>query len=94
MRSQLVLVPVALAYTVLLLHSWAPDSLSLILPGSLQEGLSGECAWPHMLSVGRIGQPRTCLAVCLSCSADKLLCRLGRLAQQCLLPKHRRDVVG
>ena len=41
-RSSLIFIPVALAYTVLLAFSWEPDTLALILPGSLQEGLSGE----------------------------------------------------
>lgn len=37
-------VPLALAYTALLIASWQPDTMSLILPGSLNEGLSGELA--------------------------------------------------
>ena len=41
MSSSLIVVPVALAYAVLLAHSWEPDTLSLILPGSLREGLAG-----------------------------------------------------
>jgi hypothetical protein len=36
--------PLALAYAFLLMHSWQTDTLKLILPGSLQEGLSG---MPH-----------------------------------------------
>ena len=36
-----VLVPMVLAYAFLLAHSWQADTLKLILPGSLQEGLSG-----------------------------------------------------
>lgn len=35
------LLPLAAAYGVLLAWSWAPDTLQLILPGSLAEGLSG-----------------------------------------------------
>lgn len=44
MRSHLALMPAAICYTVLLWHSWSPDSLSLILPGSLKEGFSGKNA--------------------------------------------------
>jgi hypothetical protein len=33
--------PLALAYAFLLAHSWQADTLKLILPGTLQEGLSG-----------------------------------------------------
>ena len=40
--SSLIFIPVAVAYTVLLAFSWEPDTLALILPGSLQDGLSGE----------------------------------------------------
>ena len=40
-QSELSLAPVALAYGYLLLHSWEPDTLQLILPGSLKEGFSG-----------------------------------------------------
>ena len=39
--SNLCLVPVAVCYAVLLCQAWSPDSLSLILPGSIQDGLSG-----------------------------------------------------
>jgi hypothetical protein len=49
-------VPLALAYTALLIASWQPDTLSLILPGSFSEGLSGDSvcdAWclGHVLRV-------------------------------------------
>ena len=42
-------VPVALAYGFLLAHSWQADTLHLILPGSLQKGLSG-LPWSHLHS--------------------------------------------
>lgn len=41
LRSELVFVPLALLYLFLLVHSWEPDTLRLILPGSLAEGLKG-----------------------------------------------------
>ena len=41
-RSDAILVPVALAYLFLLVHSLQPDTLALILPGSLKAGLSGQ----------------------------------------------------
>ncbi|KAK9842571.1 hypothetical protein WJX81_006808 [Elliptochloris bilobata] len=41
MRSDLHFVPLALLYLYLLVHSWEPDTLSLILPGSLAEGFKG-----------------------------------------------------
>ena len=48
--------PLALAYAFLLAHSWQADTLKLILPGSLQEGLSG-------MSHGMAITPRcTCVA--------------------------------
>lgn len=40
-KSNTAYVPIALAYVYLLAISWQPDSLSLILPGSLQAGLVG-----------------------------------------------------
>lgn len=39
--SNWTLVPPALGYIFLLVHSYQPDTLSLVLPGSLKEGLSG-----------------------------------------------------
>ena len=36
------LLPLAAVYGVLLAWSWAPDTVQLVLPGSLAEGLSGE----------------------------------------------------
>jgi hypothetical protein len=33
--------PLCLAYVALLAASWTPDTLSIIMPGSLKEGLSG-----------------------------------------------------
>ena len=44
-----ILVPMALAYAFLLAHSWQADTLKLILPGSLQEGLSGTIMHPLQL---------------------------------------------
>lgn len=41
LRSPWTLVPVALAYGVLLSWSWQPDTFSLILPGSLADGFKG-----------------------------------------------------
>lgn len=41
MRSIWVLTPLALAYGVLLWFSWEADTLSLILPGSWEEGFKG-----------------------------------------------------
>lgn len=40
--SELIYTPIAAAYVFLLIHSWEPDTLSLIMPGSLKAGLSGE----------------------------------------------------
>lgn len=37
-----IFVPLAIAYGYLLACSWQPDTFSLILPGSLKEGLSGQ----------------------------------------------------
>ncbi|MEW5301927.1 MAG: hypothetical protein WDW38_008546 [Sanguina aurantia] len=39
-RSKMLPVPLALLYAVLLINSWSPDLLSILMPGSLQEGLS------------------------------------------------------
>eukprot|EP00884_Botryococcus_braunii_P021379 jgi/Botrbrau1/7925/Bobra.9_2s0091.3 len=38
--SNLIFVPIALAYGYLLFYSWQPDTFSLILPGSLKAGFS------------------------------------------------------
>lgn len=40
LRHDAVIMPIALAYSLLLLRSWQPDTLSLIMPGSLAEGIS------------------------------------------------------
>lgn len=40
-RSPWVLVPIAVVYGLLLSWSWQPDTFSLILPGSLADGLKG-----------------------------------------------------
>ncbi|BDA46127.1 probable protein ABA DEFICIENT 4, chloroplastic [Coccomyxa sp. Obi] len=41
MASELVFLPLAASYCFLLSHSWEPDTLSLILPGSLRDGFKG-----------------------------------------------------
>lgn len=40
LRSPLPLVPLCVAYLALLAASWSPDTLSLMMPGSLEEGLA------------------------------------------------------
>ena len=40
LRSPLPLVPLCVAYLALLCASWSPDTLSLMMPGSLAEGLA------------------------------------------------------
>ena len=40
LASHACVVPLALTYAVLLLCSWQPDTISLVLPGSLQAGLA------------------------------------------------------
>lgn len=41
MQSDWIFVPLSAMYITLLLQSWTPDTLQLIMPGSLQAGLSG-----------------------------------------------------
>jgi hypothetical protein len=41
-RSNLLLVLLGVAYGAVLLASWSPDTLHLMMPGSLEEGLRGE----------------------------------------------------
>jgi hypothetical protein len=41
-RSNTPLVVLALLYGVVLLASWSADTLHLMMPGSLEEGLKGE----------------------------------------------------
>lgn len=41
LRHDEIFVPIAIAYFVLLMASWQPDTLSLMMPGSLAEGISG-----------------------------------------------------
>lgn len=43
MGSDMIFIPLATAYLILLIHSWQPDTIQLVLPGSLQAGLTG----PH-----------------------------------------------
>ena len=41
MQSELIFAPIALSYLFLLVHSWQPDTIQLVLPGSLKAGLTG-----------------------------------------------------
>lgn len=41
MHSDWIFVPLSVMYIALLLQSWTPDTLQLIMPGSLQAGLAG-----------------------------------------------------
>jgi len=41
MRSYWVLAPLALIYLALLAYSWSPDTLSILMPGSLADGFTG-----------------------------------------------------
>jgi len=60
LRSELICAPLALVYLYLLLHSWEPDTLRLILPGSLAEGLTGAAPLSHcILQLSSVAQ---CLA--------------------------------
>lgn len=40
-RAEAALAPLCLLYLLLLFTSWSPDTMSVLLPGSLAEGLSG-----------------------------------------------------
>lgn len=70
MGSSFIFIPVALAYTVLLAFSWEPDTLALILPGSLQAGLSGEVP----LSSSPRGRGRVNLHDDVSVSRSNIVC--------------------
>lgn len=50
------LLPLVLCYGILLAHSWQPDTLSLLLPGSLSAGLSGGFNPQFFPSLSGIGQ--------------------------------------
>lgn len=50
------LLPLALCYGYLLARSWQPDTLSLLLPGSLSAGLSGGFNPQFFPSLAGIGQ--------------------------------------
>ena len=41
MQTELIFAPIALSYLVLLLQSLQPDTIQLLLPGSLEAGLQG-----------------------------------------------------
>lgn len=41
MQSEAIFVPLSLLYGVLLWRSWTPDTLSLMMPGSLAAGFAG-----------------------------------------------------
>ena len=60
LRSELICAPLALVYLYLLLHSWEPDTLQLILPGSLAEGLTGTTLLSHC--VLQLSSAAPCLA--------------------------------
>ncbi|KAL3137037.1 hypothetical protein ABBQ32_006624 [Trebouxia sp. C0010 RCD-2024] len=42
MHSNWIFVPLSIMYATLLLQSWTPDTVQLIMPGSLQAGLAGK----------------------------------------------------
>lgn len=50
--SKSVFAPLAALYAVLLAASWDPSTLSLILPGSLKEGLSGKLLASDIVNLG------------------------------------------
>lgn len=50
------ILPLALAYATLLVHSWQPDTLQLLLPGSLAAGFSGGFNPQFFPSLQGIGQ--------------------------------------
>ena len=39
--SDMIFLPLVAAYIVLLVRSWQPDTLSLMMPGSLADGFAG-----------------------------------------------------
>lgn len=41
MQSDWVFMPLSAVYLALLMQSWTPETLQLIMPGSLQAGLTG-----------------------------------------------------
>jgi hypothetical protein len=50
-RSNTPLVGLALLYGVVLLASWSSDTLHLMMPGSLEEGLKGERVIWHVITL-------------------------------------------
>lgn len=63
MQSYWAFAPLALAYAALLAYSYTPDTLSLLLPGSLEAGLTGARAPP----VHEAAASCSCAAVGASC---------------------------
>jgi hypothetical protein len=54
LKSNLIFVPIGLAYLFLLVQAWSPDSLSLLFPGDLATAVATGATQPF-------GRWRTCL---------------------------------
>lgn len=42
-NSDILFIPLCLMYFYVLIQSWQPDTLSLMLPGDIKEGFKGNC---------------------------------------------------
>lgn len=80
LRSDVIFVPLAVAYLVLLLQSWQPDTLSLMMPGSLAEGFEGKPSIPPaprqniiiLLPITNFSHPKPNAVQCPGCVAGPI----------------------
>ena len=74
LRPDSIFVPLALMYGVLLVRSWAPDTLALMMPGSLREGFTGACRLRTAVSDHR-ASPITSLGPCTGDICQPHICQ-------------------
>ena len=77
LAADLALLPPALAYLALLVASWTPDTVAVLLPGSLAAGLAGGWApqfFPRLSGVAALfARPRTAASLAVHLAAVGLL---------------------
>lgn len=70
LRNDWIFAPLCLLYGYALVNSWEPDTLSLIMPGDLKEGLQGKSPF-RSSRLARIGSPSLILSGAPHCTTNE-----------------------